>query len=644
MPPPPQPGDPAASTPADDGLVAFLRMKLAGEALPAAAGTHFHDCDIYAADPATLTAGYRPAPVRKGEGGSWFFFTHVRPKSSSDSRKKRVVGGGAGTWHSERAPRAVLDGEGNCVGHSQYFSYKRKNGKNSSERTDWYMVEFTEGQEGDHERIHGGEPVLVLCKIYRAHSGSRSSSSSSRSARKRKATEEHADASSAPVKAKRRLFNSSAPTLLPASQEQVSSRVTMVTSRLESQGEAAMFEQEDCHGELGDALDQLIFWASQSNASDYLKLSPNPEASQEQVSSRVTMASNTLDGLIFWASQSKMDSTSDYLKFSPNPDVSASQSKTSTTRPSLFMSETEMSQGNIGGTLDDIIFRPEPEPLQGMIGSPADYLKLPPEPGAAQNMVSTKSPSLFMSESETTFQGKISSSSDYLRFWSEPEASQGTIDSPSDHLKFNPEPEAAHNMGKISSSSDYLRFWSEPEASQGTIDSPSDHLKFNPEPEAAQNNTNTTPPSLSISEPETTQGKIGSTSDFLRFWPEPEATQKIGGTSDYLKFLPGTEALQKASTTPSQLMFEPEVQVPQGESETATFNWGQMTGSCAAPAPSHCYGMTDLDDSYWRGNNNNTVSCCHGVGCFVGAPPTLCSTARIPINPSVCGGPALWSC
>jgi hypothetical protein len=50
----------------------------------------------------------------------------VRPKSSSDSRKKRVVGGGAGTWHSERAPRNVLDGEGNCVGHSQYFSYKRQ--------------------------------------------------------------------------------------------------------------------------------------------------------------------------------------------------------------------------------------------------------------------------------------------------------------------------------------------------------------------------------------------------------------------------------------------------------------------------------------------------------------------------------------
>ncbi|RCV32620.1 hypothetical protein SETIT_7G017500v2 [Setaria italica] len=167
----PQPDDPAP-TPSDDRLLSFLRLKLGGEALPAAAGAHFHDCDIYAADPATLTAGYLPALERKGEGYSWFFFTFVRPKSSTDSRKKRMVGGGAGTWHSERAPRAVLDGEGNCVGHTQYFSYKRKTGKSCSERTDWYMVEFTDGQEGDHDRIHGGEPVLVLCKIYKAHSDS----------------------------------------------------------------------------------------------------------------------------------------------------------------------------------------------------------------------------------------------------------------------------------------------------------------------------------------------------------------------------------------------------------------------------------------------------------------------------------------
>jgi hypothetical protein len=187
-------------------------------------------------------------------------------------------------------------------------------------------------------------------------------------------------------------------------------------------------------------------------------------------------------------------------------------------------------------------------------------------------------------------------------------------------------------QGEISSSSDYLRFLSEPEALQGTIGSPSDYLDLNPEPEAAENNTNTTLPSL-------------SEQDFLRFWPESDATQKISGTSDYLKTLPGAEALQRASTTtpPSQL-FGPEVQATQGESETATLNWDQMTGNCAAPAPSHYYGMTDLDDSYWRGSNNNMVSCCRSVEWFVGTPPTVCSTARFPISPSVCGGLALWSC
>nr|CAB3464784.1 unnamed protein product [Digitaria exilis] len=230
----PQPDD-NASTPADDRLIAFLHQKLAGEALPAAAAAHFHDADIYSADPATLTLGFDPSPAKKcDEGGSWFFFTHVKPKSCNDSRKSRMVGGGAGT--GLHGP--VLDDEGSCVGHSQYFSYKRKTGKNCSERTDWYMVEFTEGQEGDHERVHGGEPMLVLCKIYRAHSSSRSSASS-RYARKRKPTDKHVDQSSAPVKAKRRLF-APAPTKAAVSQKQVSSRVTMDGL----QGEAAKSELE----------------------------------------------------------------------------------------------------------------------------------------------------------------------------------------------------------------------------------------------------------------------------------------------------------------------------------------------------------------------------------------------------------------
>ncbi|RLN00416.1 uncharacterized protein C2845_PM06G16940 [Panicum miliaceum] len=72
--------------PGGDVAFALLRRKLAG--------ARFHDADIYAADPATLTAAHRPAPpARKGEGGSWFFFTHVRPKSASDSRKSRRARG-----------------------------------------------------------------------------------------------------------------------------------------------------------------------------------------------------------------------------------------------------------------------------------------------------------------------------------------------------------------------------------------------------------------------------------------------------------------------------------------------------------------------------------------------------------------------
>ncbi|CAL5059607.1 unnamed protein product [Urochloa decumbens] len=562
----PHPGDPAPPIPADDALLACLRRKLAGEALPpsAAAAAHFHDADIYAADPATLTAGYQPIPAWKGEGGSWFFFTPVKPKSSSDSRKSRMVGGGAGRWHSERAPRAVLDGEGNCVGHSQYFSYKRKTGKNRSERTDWYMVEFSDGQEGDHDRVHGGEPVLVLCKIYKAHSGSRlsSSSSSSRSARKRKATDERADQSSDPVKAKRRLFENSVPAPPAASEEQVSSRPTMETYRLEWQGEAAKFDSEACHGEIGGTLDYVVFCASQcnnDNASDSLKLDPNPEASQ---------------------------------------------SMTSTSYSSLLMSETEMSQGTIGDTLAAINFWPEPEVLQGMMGSSSDYVNFSPEPEAVQYM-QNMTPSLLMSKPEMTFQGQISGSSGYLRFCSEPEVSQGMIDKTSDYLKFCPGPEGVQNM------------------------------------------TSTAPPSMLTSEPEMTQGKIGGTSDFLRFWPEPEATQKIGSAIDHLKFSPPTEAMQKTSSTPaSQLMFEPEVPALQYESETATLGRGiQMASGGTSPAPSHCYGTTDLlDDSYWRGNDNSTTaSCCRGVG-FVGAPPTAWSIPRFPSSQSMFGSPALWSC
>ncbi|CAL4970070.1 unnamed protein product [Urochloa decumbens] len=449
---PPQPGDPAPTIPADDMLLGFLHSKLADEALPhAAAAAHFHDADIYAADPATLTAGYQPIPAGKGEGGSWFFFTHVRPKSSSDSRKSRMVGGGAGTWHSERAPRAVCDGEGNCVGQSQYFSYKRKTGKNCSERTDWYMVEFSDGQEGDHDRVHGGEPVLVLCKIYKAHSGSRSSSSSSsslRSARKRKATDERADQSSDSVKAKRRLFDSSAPAPPAASEEEVSSRSTMETYRLEWLGEAAKFDSEACDGEIGGTLDYLVFCASQcqnDNTSDNLKSYPNPEASQ-------SMTSTALPSLLM----SETEMSREAAQYMQNMT------------PSLLMSEPEMTfQGNISGSSGYLRFCSEPEAPQGMIDKTSDYLKFCPGPEGVQNMTSTAPPSMLTFEPETT-QGKIGGTSDFLRFWPEPEATQ-KIDVALDHLKFPPQTEAM----------------------QKTSSTPPSQLMFEPEVTAVQDDSET---------------------------------------------------------------------------------------------------------------------------------------------------------
>ncbi|XP_062231806.1 uncharacterized protein LOC133929178 [Phragmites australis] len=214
---------PSPDSPAEHKLItAYLRCKLAGKPLPAAAGTIFYDADIYAAEPATLTAGLQPAAARKGEASSWFFFTPVKAKSSSDCRKSRMVGGGVGTWHSEHAPEHVFDVEGNRVGHRQYFSYKRKNG-NKSERSGWCMMEYGDDQEDDHEGGGGGDSRLLLCKIYRSRrtDGSASRSSSSGSARKRKDADERVDKASAPVR--RRLFASPTTTPPAASQDKICS-------------------------------------------------------------------------------------------------------------------------------------------------------------------------------------------------------------------------------------------------------------------------------------------------------------------------------------------------------------------------------------------------------------------------------------
>ncbi|KAF8719906.1 hypothetical protein HU200_024669 [Digitaria exilis] len=470
----PQPGD-SASTPADDRLLAFLRQKLAGEVLPAAAAAHFHDADIYAADPATLTLGFDPSPAKKcEEGGSWFFFTHVKPKSRNDSRKSRMVGGGAGTWHSERAPRAVFDGEGSCVGHSQYFSYKRKTGKNCSERTDWYMVEFTEGQEGDHERIHGGEPMLVLCKIYRAHSSSRSSASS-RSGRKRKPTDEHVhvDQSSAPVKAKRRLF-APAPPKAAASQEQVSSRVIMAGS----QGETSKSELEVCNGNIGGASDDLILVAKQVAA---LNKTSTATPSQNKLSTASpSLVMSESDFLRFWPEPeaSQVDGTSDYLKFSWETEE---LQKAITTAPSLLMLEPEASmlQGVPG------MFDLGAEALHKTCSSPPSVSMFEPEVSAVQGERTAF-------DWGTEALQMINGISDYLKFSSETEALQKPSITPASLSMFEPE------VSALKGETAMFDFGTKP---LRKIDDTSDDLKLSSETETLQK-ISTTPPSLSMFEPE----------------------------------------------------------------------------------------------------------------------------------------------
>lgn len=364
---------PTPSDYSDDRLVAFLRRNLAGERLLADAATHFHDVDIYAVDPVILTSVHEPAPAKKGDGDSWFFFTHVNPKSSRDTRRSRQVAGGVGTWHSERASRAVFDDEGNCIGHFQYFSYKIKTGKNFGERTQWYMVEFSDDdKEGNHDRIHGGEPVLVLCKIYKAHSSSRSSA-----ARKRKPTDALLNQVSSPVKAKRRLFDSTASiSSAAASQEPVSSkawyelaaRLKSLHSGIESrpsqdQAESEASQEQVRSYHLSSRLESLCSGLVPKPSQDEEAKPEEPGASQEKLSSRTSYNLQL---------QGKSNATLDSAFRS---ELDPSQDKVSESIIQRFWTEAtekqEASQAKLlrdksNATLDSV-FKSELEPLQDKV-------------------------------------------------------------------------------------------------------------------------------------------------------------------------------------------------------------------------------------------------------------------------------------
>ncbi|KAI5003064.1 hypothetical protein ZWY2020_027714 [Hordeum vulgare] len=188
-PPPPPPADPApgfAFCPSDSELVSFyLRPRISGKPLPDATKQFLHEADVYATDPASLVAGYLPGPAKaQGESKNWYFFSLVKPRSAQDSRKRRIVGEGKGSWKQERG-NDVADAEGRTVGRVEKFTYT-PHPKEDKKPPEWLMREFSvevDQQDGCQPR-----PVLCLCKIYQSPRFLKSASKNSASAaRKRKA-------------------------------------------------------------------------------------------------------------------------------------------------------------------------------------------------------------------------------------------------------------------------------------------------------------------------------------------------------------------------------------------------------------------------------------------------------------------------
>ncbi|XP_066395993.1 NAC domain-containing protein 68-like [Miscanthus floridulus] len=147
----------------------FLRPWVtSGDAKEGIAGAYVHTADIYSADPDELARRFQPAVSLDGER-VWYFLSPLRTKSPRDRRKVRAVADGTGCWHSEAAPKNVinhLDG-GHHVGYRQSFSFMRRGNAGADVRDGWIMAEFhlhNHDENGRSRKVEG----LVLCKMYRS--------------------------------------------------------------------------------------------------------------------------------------------------------------------------------------------------------------------------------------------------------------------------------------------------------------------------------------------------------------------------------------------------------------------------------------------------------------------------------------------
>ncbi|KAK3154004.1 hypothetical protein QOZ80_2BG0184600 [Eleusine coracana subsp. coracana] len=280
----PPPEDHSFTPPNHKLITVYLRRRVAGEPLPSAGAAYFHDVDIYAAEPATLTAGLQPVPSSNGDASSWLFFTPVKTKSSTDSRRSRRVGDGVGTWHSEHAPEVVIDDEGNRVGHRQLFSYKDMGRR----RTGWSMWEFGGADQ------EGGEKLMVLCKIHQGHACSRRADGSAArsSTRKRKGMDDVGNKASAPTK--RRLFAPPAQMQPAASEGKISATLETIPSSRD--------ETEPSEDKIGATLDAIhSFWGETDPLKDTLSSVCSslaiPDASQIHITS-AAMESPAIDSFL----------------------------------------------------------------------------------------------------------------------------------------------------------------------------------------------------------------------------------------------------------------------------------------------------------------------------------------------------------
>ncbi|KAK1610871.1 hypothetical protein QYE76_034544 [Lolium multiflorum] len=119
-----------------------------------------HQTDIYAADPAVLTASFSAATASEGEGEqAWYFICRIRNKTGSKTRKHRAAASGGGSWFSDRAAKPVADGSVH-VGKKQRFCFTLKDEEGRHLRSRWLMLELRlAGDEQDEE-------PWALCKVY----------------------------------------------------------------------------------------------------------------------------------------------------------------------------------------------------------------------------------------------------------------------------------------------------------------------------------------------------------------------------------------------------------------------------------------------------------------------------------------------